>query len=143
MTVADKIRVRRAAAGFGITLPALADRLGARAAQELFNRIDRSLRKGTVVVGTSVREARSGFSKAHTAGCAQVVISRHGSSAHGQIDPSDGLVIIKIEDLEAVVKAAREEFDWARVFAPRSGLEAASSTPTLKRGSRGRRKLEA
>ena len=42
---------------------------------------------------------------------------------------------------EAAVQAGHE-FDWARVFAPRRGLENAITSPTLKRGSRGHRQLQ-
>lgn len=120
----------------------LMDRLGPRAGQELFSRIDGSLRQGTVIFGASVREARGGFSKAHTAGCAQFVIQgRSGRSRKSTGGPSDGLVIMKLGDLEAVVRAGQDKFDWAEAFAPRSGLEAATTSPKLKVGSRGRRQL--
>jgi len=145
MAEAVKARTERlSSAKEGISLSALEDRLGPRAAQELFSRIDGALRQGTVIIGTSVREARIGFSKAHTAGCAQVVVpGRSSSRQQGPVNPSDGLVIIKMDDLEAVVRAGRNEFDWAQTFAPRSGLEAATTSPILKRGSRGRRQLQA
>jgi hypothetical protein len=145
MLEADKVRARRTAASKeGISLSSLTDRLGPRAAQELFSRIDGSLRQGTLIIGTSVRDARMGFSKANTAGCAQVVVpGRSGGRQNSPINPSDGMVIMKLDDLEAVVRAGRDEFDWAQAFAPRSGLEAATTTPTLKRGSRGRRQLQA
>lgn len=140
-----KVRIRRTApSADGISLSSLTDRLGPRAAQELFSRIDGSLRQGTVILGTSVRDARLGISKANTAGCAQVVVpGRSSGRRDGSINPSDGMVIMKFDDLEAVVRAGRDEFNWAQAFAPRSGLEAATTSPTLKRGSRGRRQLQA
>ncbi len=42
---------------------------------------------------------------------------------------------------EPVVEATTET--WSEAFAPRDDLEAASTTPTLKRGSLGRRQLQA
>ncbi len=126
----------------GIAFEALVDRLGFRAAKEFFNRIDVSLREGTVVVGTSVRDARNSFGKA-MAGNAKVVIpGRASGRRRGMIDPSKGFVIMKIDDLEAIVRASRDEFDWVRAFAPRAGLEAATTSPALEPGSRGRRRLQ-
>jgi hypothetical protein len=141
----SKVRTRSVASPReGISLSALSDRLGSRAAEELFGRIDGSLREGGLIMGTTVRDARIGFSKAYAAGCAQVVVpGRTGSRREGPINPSDGMVIMKLDDLEAVVRAGRDEFDWAKAFAPRSGLEAATTSPILRRGSRGRRQLQA
>jgi hypothetical protein len=124
--------------GEGISLAALADYLGPRAAAALFDRIDGSLRHGDVIVGTNVRNARVGFSKAHMAGHAQVVVPGR-STARAKV--SDGVVIIKMADLEAVVRAGQEPFDWGREFAPRDGLAAAAMSPELRRGSRGRRQF--
>lgn len=128
----------------GISLSALTDSLGSKAAQEFFNRIDGSQRNGTTIIGTTVRNARAGFSKAKAACTAQVVVpGRSGSRREGPINPSDGLVIIKMDDLAAVVRAGQGEFDWTRAFAPRNGLKAATTSPALKRGSRGSRQLQA
>jgi hypothetical protein len=145
MAAVDKVGTRRKAPSKeGISLSALADRLGVRAAEELFSRIDGSMREGTMIIGASVRDARVGFSKAQTSGHAQVVISgRSSSGRHKQTNAADGMVILRMDDLEAVVRAAQEKFDWARTFAPRGGLEAATTSPILQRGSRGHRQLKA
>jgi hypothetical protein len=127
----------------GITLSALEGRLGAPAARELFSRVDRSLREGDTIFGTSVREARSGFHKVHAPGHVQVVTPGRITAYQADLSSTpDSLVILKLEDLEAVVQAGRGDFDWAKTFSPRGGLEAALSTPKLKRGSRGRRQLQ-
>jgi putative sterol carrier protein len=146
MAVVDKVGTRLAVANLrnGISLSALADSLGLKAAQEFLSRIDDSQRDGTMILGTTVRNARAGFSKAKAACPAQVVVpGRSGSRREGPINPSDGLVIIKMDDLAAVVRAGRGEFDWTEAFAPRRGLEAATTSPMLKRGSRGRRQPQA
>ncbi len=146
MAIVDKVGTRRAAVQMrdGISLSALADSLGLKAAQEFFSRIDGSQCNGTTIIGTTVRNARAGFSKANAACPAQVVVpGRSGSRREGPINPSDGLVIIKMDDLAAVVRAGQGEFDWTRAFAPRHGLEAATTSPMPKRGSRGRRQLQA
>lgn len=127
----------------GIPFEVLVDRLGPSAAKEFFARVDISMREGTVIIGTSVRDARNNFGKA-TVGSAKVVVpGRVSDHRRGTVDPSDGFVIMKIDDLAAVVHASRDEFDWVRAFAPRAGLEAATVSPALKRGSRGRRQLQA
>ncbi|MFG1393471.1 hypothetical protein [Xanthobacter agilis] len=145
MAIADKARAKikaRRVTKEGITFEALVERLGPRAAKEFFDRIDGTLREGTVIVGTSVRDARIGFGKA-MAGSAKVVVpGRVSGQRREAVDPSDGFVIMKIDDLEAVVRAGRDEFDWAQAFAPRAGLAAATTSPALKRGSRGRRQLQ-
>ena len=146
MAMVDKVKPKKTEdpSGEGISLSALADRLGPRAAAALFGTIDRSLRRGNVIIGTNVRNARIGFSKAHTAGHAQFVVP--GRSKSRPLAPaklSDGVLIIKIDDLEAVVRAGQEQFDWAQAFAPQSGLAAATKSPQLKPGSRGRRQLRA
>ncbi|WP_292531092.1 hypothetical protein [Methylocystis sp.] len=147
MTIADKAKPKvktkaRRVIKEGITLQALVDRLGDRAAREFFNRIDGTLREGTVIVGTSVRDARVGFGKAMTSSAKVVVPGRTSGRRRSSVDPSEGFVIMKIDDLEAVVRAGQDEFDWGQAFAPRAGLEAATTTPVLKRGSRGRRHLQ-
>lgn len=145
MSIADKAKAKtkaRRPTRDGITLEALVDRLGDRAAKEFFSRIDGTLREGTVIVGASVRDARLSFSKAMTGSAKVVVPGRTSGRRRGSVDPSDGFVIMKIDDLEAVVRAGRDEFDWAQAFAPRAGLDAATTTPSLKRGSRGRRQLQ-
>lgn len=126
----------------GISLATLADRLGPDAARELFQRIDVSSRRGELICGINVRDARGGFSKTSTTGRVQFVVpGRSHSRPRGPVDPSEGVIIIAMDDFEAVVRAGQQEFDWAREFAPRDGLAAAVVFPQLKRGSRGRRQL--
>lgn len=146
MTEVSKVRAGRpkSPSREGISLAALVDRLGERAAYALFSRIDSSQRDGTTIVGRSVRDARSGFNKAHADGCAQVVVpGRAVAGRDERVDTSDELLIIKMADLEAVVRAGQEPHSWLETFAPRKGLEAATTSPKLKRGSRGRRLLQA
>src|SRR6266568_4420083 len=131
-------------AGEGISFTELANRLGAKPAEELFGRIDRDLLHGEMILGKNVREARSVFGRLQQEGHVQVVVpGRSDKRSRARTDTSEGLVILRFDDLEAVVKAAHDEFSWALAFAPRSGLPAASSTPELKRGSRGHRTLRA
>jgi len=144
MALIDKPKPQdpEAAPAEGISLTALADHLGPRAAEALFSRIDGSSRQGEVIIGTNVRDARIGFSKAQTSGRAQFVVpGRSNLRQQTQTQLSDGIVIISLDDLEAVVRAGQEQFDWAAAFAPRGGLTAATMSPQLKPGSRGRRPL--
>ena len=120
----------------GVSLDQLADRLGKKAATEFFERVDGSLRNGNVIHATNVRGSRTVFSKARHQGQAQLVVNGRGVGAVG-----DSVVIIKMDDLEAVVRAGREPFSWAKTFAPRSGLRPATSSPSIVRGARGRRQL--
>ena len=130
-------------AEIGITLSALTDRLGPHAAQELLSRIDHSQRRGTTITGTNVRGARTGFSKAQTEGCVQVVLRGAGSKKlRTRVYTDDSLVIIKMVDFAAVVRAGQGDYDWVQAFQPRSGLEAATISPILQRGSTGRRELK-
>ena len=141
MAMADKLNPQRATGttANGISLSALCDHLGPQAAKEFFGRIDGAQRQGSTIIGTSVRDARTGLSKAKIEGHVQFVVP--GRS--GRVSPGDGLVIIKMNDLAAVVRAGRGEFDWTQTFAPRNGLEAATASPKLQLGSRGRRGLRA
>jgi hypothetical protein len=130
--------------GEGISFTELANRLGTKPAEELFGRIDSDLRHGAMILGKNVREARSMFGRLQQEGRVQVVVpGRSDKRTRTQTDTSEGVVILRFDDLEAVVKAAQDEFSWTRAFAPRSGLPAAISTPELKRGSRGHRTLRA
>ncbi len=143
MAADEKTRARKAKDDFeGVPLSTLVDHLGREAAQEFFSRIDGSLRRGNVIVGTTVRDSRSGFARAHKPGHAQFVTPGRWSGTL-KIDQtfSDSVVIIKMDDLEAVVKAGQKPFAWGQEFAPRAGLAAAETFPVLKRGSRGRRQL--
>lgn len=127
----------------GISLSHLEKRLGVAPAQELFERLDEALRKGDVIHGTSVRQGRTAFSKARMAGHAQLVIPHHSNKRLAAADLSNGVFIITLEDIEAVVKAAQKNFDWMAAFAPRADLPAAETLPETRQGSRGRRALHA
>lgn len=143
MTLAEK-PAKAETSRTGVTRSTLIEQLGEGPGQEFFSRIDGAQRKGEVVVGSNVREARIGFSKVNVRHAQLVIPGRGGgSAARRATDLADGVVIMKMEDLEAVVKAGQKSFDWAAEFAPRSGLEAAIRTPNLKPGSRGRRTLRA
>ena len=110
MAIEGKARPQRTTVSMdsGISLSALEDRLGSQAAQEFLSRIDRSQRHGTTIIGTSVRDARTGISKAKLAGHVQVVVpGRSGNKPMSKIGLSDSLVIIKLDDLAAVVRAGR------------------------------------
>ena len=127
-----------------ISLPELAELIGQGPAEEFFERIDQDSRFGDVIVGTNVRQARTSFSKVHTPGHAQLVVPGRSPNRRGSIASlSDSVVIMRMEDLEAVVQAAHDEFSWIDEFSPRPGLAAATKSPVLKRGSRGRRQLRA
>ena len=126
----------------GVSLSTLIEHLGTDAANEFFNRVDDAQRDGQEIVGLTVRESRVGFSRAHTSGHAQFVMPiRTGVDRAPSAVLSDSLVVMKMDDFAAVVRAGRNAFDWTREFAPRAGLAAATTTPTLKRSSRGRRQF--
>jgi len=127
----------------GVSYSTLVDHLGADAAKELFNRIDGSQRKGEVILGANVRDARAGFSRAKSGNAQFVVVGRSTGRRTSNKAFADSMVLINMDDFEAVVKAAQKRFDWTQEFAPRAGLAAATETPVLKRGSRGRRQLQA
>lgn len=120
----------------GVSLDELSERLGRDAAAEFFDRVDSTLRTGNVIHATNVRQSRAVFSKARHHGHAQLVINGRGANEVG-----DSVIIIKMDDFEAVVRAGREPFSWAKAFAPRSGLGAATNSMQIARGSRGRRQL--
>jgi len=144
MAIAEKSNIKEPTGqGEGISLETLIDRLGPNAGIEFFNRIDQELRRGATIVGSTVRGSRGGFARAHTTGQAQFVTPGRTGSRDASEILSDSLVIMKMDDFEAVVKAAQKPFDWRQEFAPRAGLAAAASKPVLKRGSRGRRQLQA
>ena len=128
----------------GISLATLMDLLGPDAGIEFFNRIDQEQRRGATIVGSTVRGSRGGFARARTTGQAQFVTpGRTNGSREASEILSDSVVIMKMNDFEAIVKAVKKPFDWRQEFAPRAGLAAAVTTPALKRGSRGRRQLQA
>ncbi|WP_146008531.1 hypothetical protein [Komagataeibacter saccharivorans] len=122
----------------GVSLDELSDRLGKEAAAEFFDRVDNTLRTGNVIQPTNVRQSRAVFDKARRHRRALLIISGRGANEVG-----DSMVIIKMDDFEAVVRAGREAFSWANAFAPRSGLGAATNSMQIARGSRGRRQLRA
>lgn len=145
MAIAEKSKIKESTGQEeGISLTTLIDHLGPDAGIEFFNRIDQEQRRGATIVGSTVRGSRGGFARAHTTGQAQFVTpGRTNGSREASEILSDSVVIMKMDDFEAVVKAAQKPFDWRQEFAPRAGLAAAVSTPALKRGSRGRRQLQA
>ena len=119
----------------------LVHRLGARAAEELFGRIDKDLRHGEMILGRNVRDARPVLGRLRKGGNVQVIISERSRPKRTRGGTSECLIVLRIDDLEAVVKATHHEFNWAHAFAPRSDLPAAASVPTIKRGSHGHRTL--
>lgn len=125
-----------------VSLATLIDHLGVEAAREFFKRIDGQQRRGQVIMGYTVRGSRHSFSRAYTTGQAQFVTPGRPSE-YRPVTFSDSVVIMKMDDFEAVVKAGQKPFDWVQLFAPRAGLEAATTMPTLKRASQGRRQLRA
>lgn len=128
----------------GVTLDTLIDKLGKGAAEEFFERIDGSLRVGDVIHGTNVRESRVAFSKARQDGHAQLVVpGRASDGRRGAVDIGDSVVVMKMDDFQAVVLASRDEFDWGKAFAPHSGLAPATSSAPIVRGARGARILRA
>lgn len=145
MAIAEKSEIEQTAGQEeGISLATLIAHLGPDAGIEFFNRIDKEQRRGTTIVGSTVRGSRSGFTRAHTTGQAQFVTPGRASGLRESSELlSDSVVIMNMDDFEAVVRAAQKPFDWRQEFAPRAGLAAATTTPALKRGSRGRRQLRA
>lgn len=126
----------------GVTFETLVDQLGRGAAEEFFERVDPLLRDGRVIHGTNVRESRTVSSKARHQGQAQLVVpGRSGKRRGGQVHVGDSVVIINMDDLGAVVRAGRAQFDWVDAFAPRGGLPAATNGAKIVQGSRGRRQL--
>lgn len=126
----------------GVTLDTLIDRLGKGAAEEFFERIDGSLRMGDVIHGANVREFRGAFSKVRREGHAQLVVpGRASDGRRGAADVGNSVVVMKMDDFQAVVLAGREQFDWSKAFAPRGGLAPATSAARIVRGTRGARLL--
>lgn len=132
----------------GVTLDELKRRLGPWAAVKLIERINTEpLRRLAVQVEAL---ADSGLVSKGRAKVAKVwneksvrtgVRLRIGGRRLRASRASESVVILRIDDLEAVVKAAQQDFNWAEAFAPRSDLPAASEAPEIKRGSLGRRVL--
>lgn len=128
--------------GQRVTLETLVDRLGRDAAQAFFERVDGTLREGRVIHATNIRETRKAFGKARHQGQAQLVVpGRAGKGRQGETQVGDSVVIIKMDDFEAVVRAGQAPFNWTGAFAPRSGLDPAASGAAIVRGARGRREL--
>jgi hypothetical protein len=127
----------------GISLADLVERLGEASGQELFERIDGQLRRGDRVYGTTVREARKLFKAARTPGHAQFVVPGRIVSAQpgDTAGPDNGMVMITLSDLEAVVKAKRVDFDWRNEFAPRRALAVATTPMVVRSGVPARRML--
>ena len=115
----------------------LVERLGEGAGTELFERLDDSYREGEQVIVANVREARQNFSAALAAGHARVVKAQRPQS--GQPKLGEEMVMIRMSDLQAVVKANTPDFSWAAAFAPRRDLPTASTPLRLRSGVRGRK----
>jgi hypothetical protein len=115
-----------------ISLAELEHRLGAEAAAELFERIDKAQRDGALIRGRNIRKARAAFRRIQTERNVQVVVSgRSKKRSQPPTSDSDVFVILHLDDLEAVVKAAQKQFDWVAAFSPTKDLPAATSTPEL------------
>jgi DNA-binding transcriptional regulator LsrR (DeoR family) len=89
-----------------ISLAKLDHSLGAMAAKELVGRIEKAQRVGVVILGRSIREACASFARNQKEGNVQVVISGRSGKR-----PNSALFILRIADLEAVVKAAQHNLD--------------------------------
>lgn len=120
----------------------LVDRLGPASGAELFERIDSQFRRGDRVVGTTVRAARESFSAARFSRHARLVMRGRAGGARATEEIEQGMVMIALEDLEAVVKAGQREFDWLAEFAPRHDLPTATASLVLRPGAPARRMLE-
>jgi hypothetical protein len=127
----------------GISLSDLVQRLGEAPATVLFARIDRQLRRGDRIYGTTVRAGRESFSAALAPGRAQLVIPGRatGPKAGHTAKSMEGMVMISLSDLEAVVKASQPDFDWTVEFAPRPDLPVATTPVVVRSGTPGRRML--
>lgn len=124
------------------TLDSLAAQLGNRdAAAALFSRIDGDLRVGKNMRGLTIRETRATVGKARVSGKAQLVAPGRPGGSKAAIDVGEALVIVKVDDLAEVVRAAHSGFSWSDLFSPRADLNAAVTLPARTQGSRGRRQL--
>jgi len=125
-----------------LSLGYLIRRLGKASGTELFERMDNALRRGDRISGMLVRDARHSFSAARTPGHAQLVIPGRTGSSKIEDQANEGLVVIALSDLEAVVKASQSDFDWAAEFAPRADLPIPTTTLVVRTGAAGRRMLQ-
>lgn len=126
----------------GLSLSYLVERLGQAPGTELFERMDQSLRFGERVIGTTVRAARKSFATARVSRHARVVVAgRPGGARALSEEAKESMVMIALEDLEAVVKAAQADFDWAAEFSPRRDLLTATCPIVIRSGIPGRRML--
>jgi hypothetical protein len=130
----ETVVVDEPADGMTITRTQLVDRLGGAGA-ELFERLDRAFRDEDRAVIANVREARLCFSNARAPGHARLVKAKRPTKGRPEAD--EEMVLIGLRDLEAVVKANVDDFDWATVFAPRHDLPTASIPLTIRSGARG------
>lgn len=128
----------------GISLSTLVERFGEAPGQELFERIDDTQRRGNWVMVKTVREARQSIGAARASGHAQLVMPGGIVSGHSResSDGPDGMVIIGLKDLEAVVKASNADFSWRAVFAPRRDLPVPATRLVVRSGMPGRRMLQ-
>lgn len=127
-------------AGTVLTLSDLVERFGP-AGGELFERIDEEFRRGDTVYCATVRAARESLSAARLPGHARLVVP--GRTMRSDGEPAEGMVMIALSDLEAVVKAARPQIDWVAEFSPSPGLPAARTRPSAPSGIAGHRAYRA
>ena len=120
-----------------ITRGELVSRLGGSFGSHLFERIDKDYRRGEKVIVDSVRHARQSFSDVRAPGRARIVKAQR-SSGSGETGAEE-MLLIGMSDLEAVVKATENEFDWAAAFAPRPDLPTASTPVSIRSGAPGRK----
>lgn len=126
-----------------LTLSDLVGRLGPASGAELFERIDSQFRRGNHVFGTTVRAARESFGAARVPGHARLVVKGRPGRGRDVSEAVEGMVMIALEDLEAVVKANQTEFDWLAEFAPRRDLPTATTPLIVRSGVSARRMLRA
>jgi hypothetical protein len=128
---------REETAGETVRLSDLVERFGEAPGVELFERLDDEYRLGESIEVANIREARQSFGRARMPGHARIVRAARSASRPGA-EGNDEMVIIGLSDLEAVVKAATPEFDWAAEFAPRRDLPTSTAPIAIRSGAPGR-----
>ena len=96
----------------------LVHRLGARAAEELFGRIDKDLRHGEMILGRNVRDARPVLGRLRKGGNVQVIISERSRPKRTRGGTSECLIVLRIDDLEAVVRGDSPRIQLGSRFRP-------------------------
>lgn len=127
----------------GVTLRYLVDRFGPASGKALFERMDGNFRQGDRVYGTPIRTARETFGAARKSGHARLVVrGRPGGAEASRQELDEGMLMIGLDDFEAIVKASRVEFDWRAEFTPRADLQTATMPLVVRSGAPGRRMLK-